>query len=169
MERSHIMEDTDMRTLCTALIAAVALSGTAGAGEKERKISLGDLPPDVKAAADQAVPGAKWHSAEQETGKGGVHYELKGKGADSDREVEVEVTPDGKLLQTEIEVPLKEVPEPVRMALKERWPDFKPKEVKAVTRQNGASGYEFEEPRGMGKEFEVFISGDGKTVEVKED
>lgn len=159
-----------MRTISTALIAAtLSLSGLVGAAEKERNISLSDLPPDVKAAADQAVPGAKWKSAEQETDKGSVHYEIKGKGADNDREVEVEVTPDGKLLQTEIEVPLKEVPDLVRMTLKERWPDLKPKEVKAVTRQNGASGYEFEEPRGLGKEFEVFISGDGKTVEVKED
>ncbi|MGZ8219125.1 PepSY domain-containing protein [Methylomagnum sp.] len=158
-----------MRITTALIAAAIAVSGTVEAGEEERKISLSDLPPDVKAAADKAVPGAKWHSAEQETGKGGVHYELKGKGIENDREVEVEVMPDGKLLQTEIEVPMKEVPEPVRAAFKERWPDSKPKEVKAVTRQNGASGYEFEEARGLGKEFEVFISGDGKTVEVKED
>jgi hypothetical protein len=156
-----------MRAIITLFIAA--LSGTVGAGEKERSVRLGDVPPEVKAAADKAVPGAKWRSAEQETDKGQTIYELKGKGAEKDREVEVEVTPDGKLLQTEIEVPLKEVPDVVRNTLKTRWPDFKPKEVKAVTRQDGTQGYEFEQSKAGGKEFEVFISGDGKTVDLQED
>jgi hypothetical protein len=151
-----------------ALLAA-ALSGTLGAAEKERSIPLSDIPPEIKAAADKAVPGAKWHSAEQETDKGQTIYELKGKDAEKDREVEVEVTPDGKLLQTEVEVPLNEIPDAVRSTLKNRWPDFKPKEVKAVTRQDGTQGYEFEESKAGGKEFEVFISGDGKTVDVQED
>lgn len=155
-----------MRAIMTLL--AAALSGVLGAAEKERSISLGDVPPEIKAAADKAVPGAKWHGAEQETDKGQTFYELKGKSAEKG-EVEVEITPDGKLLQTEVEVPLKEVPEAVRNTLKTRWPDFKPKEVKAVTRQDGTQGYEFEQSKAGGKEFEVFISGDGQTVDVREE
>lgn len=150
-------------------VLATAMAGSAGAGEKERKIPLDKLPPEIKAAADRAVPGATWKSAEQETEKGGVRYELKGKGAADDRQVEVEITPDGKLIQTEIEVPLSEVPEVVRNKLKSGWPDFKPDEVKAVTREGKASGYEFEGPKRMGKELEIFISGDGDVLEVEED
>jgi hypothetical protein len=156
-----------MRLFLTAL-AVTTLAFSAVAAEKEKKISLDKLPPEIKAAADKAVPGAKWHSAEQETEKGGVRYELKGKGPDN-IPVEVEIAPDGTLIETEVEVPLKEVPEVVRNKLKSGWPDFKPKEVQAVTREGKASGYEFEGPYRKGKELEVFISGDGNIVEVEEE
>jgi hypothetical protein len=158
-----------MRTIVT-LLAAAAFFGTAGAAEKEREIPLKDIPPEIKAAADKAVPGAKWQKAEQEKEKGQIIYELKGKGPEKDRMVEVEVTPDGKLIQTEVEVPLNEVPDVVRNKLKSGWPDFKPEEVKAITREDGTQGYEFEGPGGAkGKELEIFISGDGKTVDLDED
>jgi hypothetical protein len=157
-----------MRTTLTAL-AAAALAISAVAAEKEKDIALDKLPPEIRSAADQAVPGAKWKSAEQETEKGGVRYELKGKGPDGDRHVEVEIAPDGKLIQTEVEVPFKEVPEVVRNKLKAGWPDFEPKEVKAITRPGQPGGYEFEGPGRKGKELEVFISGDGNIVEVDED
>jgi hypothetical protein len=159
-----------MRSLI-ALFAATTLAFSAGAAEKEREISLKDVPPEIKATADKAVPGVKWQSVEQETEKGQTHYEFEGKMPDDQREVEVEVMPDGKLLQIEREVPLKEVPEVVRNKLKSGWPDFEPKEVKAITREGKASGYEFEGPgkSGKDKELEIFISGDGTIVEVEED
>jgi hypothetical protein len=166
--RIRIKEEHVMRITLAAL-AAVTLAFSAGAAEKERKISLDKLPPEIKSAADRAIPGAKWHSAEQETEKGGIRYELKGKGPDNDRHVEVEIAPDGKLIQTEVEVPFKEVPEVVRNKPKSGWPDFEPEEVKAITREGKASGYEFEGPRRQGKELEVFISGNGDIVEVEED
>lgn len=139
------------------------------AGEQERRVDLDKLPPGIRAAADKAVPGARWQKAEQESGKAGVHYELKGKAADGVRHVEVELAPDGRLLQTEREAPLSGVPEAVRNKLKAGWPDFKPDEVKSVSREGQAGAYEFEGPRPQGRELEVFISTDGTIVYVEED
>jgi hypothetical protein len=153
--------------IAIVFLAAFATAGTAA--EKERHIPFRDVPPELKAAADKAVPGAKWDKVQQETEKGRTYYEFKGKGSQGDREVEVELLSDGTLLQTEVEVPLDQVPAVVRDTLRQRWPNYKPKEVKAVTRADGSQGYEFEESRMVGREFEVFVSGDGKIVEQKED
>jgi hypothetical protein len=163
-----------MRDITAALFGAtlaLALNMPAGAAEQEKKISLKDVPEAVRATADKAVPNAKWEKAEQEIENGQPIYELKGKVPDKNREFEVEVTPDGKLIQIEVEIDQDEVPEAVRNTLKARYPNFKPKEVKSVTREGAASGYEFEGPGATdeGKELEVFISGDGQTVNVRED
>jgi hypothetical protein len=174
IDRNRIMEDIFMRNTTAALFSAaiaLALNAPAGAAEREKEISLKDVPAAVRATADKAVPNAKWEKAEQEVENGQPIYELKGKVPDKNREFEVEATPDGKLIQIEVEIDYDEVPDPVRNTLKARYPNFKPKEVKSVTREGEASGYEFEGPgaKGMGKELEVFISGDGQTVNVRED
>lgn len=149
--------------------AALLLAFSALAAEEERDIPLDKLPPEIRAAADQAMPGAKWTKVEQETEKGGVRYELKGKAPDGDRHVEVEISPDGKLIQTEVEVPSKNIPPVVMDKLKKGWPEFDPKEIKAVTQVGGPKGYEFEGPMAKGGELEIFISEDGSIVEVEQD
>ena len=156
-----------MHIYIATLAATFAIVATAG--ENERNIPLDKLTPEIKAAADQAMPGVKWLSAEQETEKGGVRYELKGKSPDNGLPVEVEISPDGKLIQTEVELPFKDAPEGVRNKLKTGWPGFEPKETKAVTRVGGPKGYEFEGRSGKGRELEVFISEDASIVEVEED
>jgi hypothetical protein len=156
-----------MRVYIATLATAFAFAAIAGEGE--RNIPLDQLTPEIKAAADQAMPGVKWLRAEQETEKGGVRYELKGTSPDNGRPVEVEISPDGKLIQTEVELPFKDAPEGIRNKLETGWPGFEPKETKAVTRAGGPKGYEFEGPSGKGRELEVFISEDGSIVEVEEE
>lgn len=147
--------------LSTALAFAVL------AAERERDIPLAQLPPEITATADQAVPGARWLRAEQETEHGGIRYELKGQA--QDHRVEVEIAPDGKLIQTEIELPFKQTPQAVRDKLKLGWPGFDPEETKAVTRVGGPKGYEFEGAYGQGRRIEVFISEDAGIVDVEDE
>jgi hypothetical protein len=85
-------------------IAGLALLGflivPARSDEEHQKVDLGSLPAAAKEAADKAVPGAKWEKASKETEKGKTVYEIKGDDAQG-RDVEVEVTADGKVLQVE--------------------------------------------------------------------
>jgi hypothetical protein len=85
------------------------------------------------------------------------------------REVEVEVTPEGALVEAETKIPLEEVPIVVREALKARLPNLKPEEVESVTKGIGPAGYEFDGRDEKNKKIEVFISADGTQVTVEED
>jgi len=158
-----------MRIIIFSLLCLASLIGCDGAGRStEKKVPVDQVPPAVRATADKAVPGVKWEKAETETEQGQAIYELKGRDS-SNREVEVEVTPEGALVEAETEIPLEEVPIVVREALKARLPNFKPEEVESVTKGIGPSGYEFEGRDERNKKIEVFISTDGTQVTLEED
>jgi uncharacterized membrane protein YkoI len=152
-------------------IAGLALLGflivPARSDEEHQKVDLGSLPAAAKEAADQAVPGAKWEKASKETEKGETVYEIEGDDAQG-RDVEVEVTADGKVLQVETEIAMSEVPGVVTDALKAKLPKFKPEEVKSIAKEGKVVSYEFEGDDEKGKEIEVYVDADGKTVKVEE-
>jgi hypothetical protein len=153
-------------------ITGLALLGLlmvpARSDEERQKVDLGSLPAAVREAADKAVPGAKWEKAFKETEKGKVIYEIKGDDAKG-RDVEVEITADGKVLEVETEIAMSEVPEVVINALKAKLPKFKPEEVESVAKEDKVVGYEFKGDDEKGKDIEVYVSADGKTVKVEED
>jgi len=158
-----------MRAIVFGLLCLVGLIGCNGAGRPtEKNVPLDQVPPAVRATADKTVPGVKWEKAETETEQGQAVYELKGRDS-SNREVEVEVTPEGTLVEAETEIPLEEVPIVVREALKARLPNFKPEEIESVSKGIGPSGFEFEGRGERNKKIEVFISADGSQVTVEED
>ncbi|MGX2039167.1 PepSY domain-containing protein [Methylocaldum sp. MU1018] len=157
-----------MRFIILGLLGLAGLAGCDGSGgSAEKNVSLDQLPPAVRTTADKAVPGVKWEKAETETERGQAIYELKGFDS-SNRKVEVEVTPEGTLIEAETEVPLEEVPIVVREALKARQPNFKPEEIESVTKGVGPSGYEFEGRDEGNKKIEIFVSADGSQVTVQE-
>lgn len=67
--------------------------------EDEQDLALSDVPDAVKQAALAAVPGLALTGAEQETEDGAVVYSLQGTA--SGRDVEVEVSAAGKVLEIE--------------------------------------------------------------------
>ncbi|HYE34622.1 PepSY domain-containing protein [Methylocaldum sp.] len=156
-----------MRFIIFGLLSLGSLVGCNGRST-EQNVPLEQVPPAVRAAADKAVPGVKWEKAETETEKGQAIYEMKGRDS-LNREVEVEVTPEGTLVEAETEIPLEEVPIVVREALKARFPNFKPEEIESVAKGVGSGGYEFEGRDERNKKIEVFISADGSQVTVEED
>lgn len=150
-------------SLCLAFLTAC--DGGRSSGGKN--VPVDQVPPAVRATADKAVPGVQWEKAKTETEQGQEIYELEGRDS-TNRKVEVEVTPEGALVEAETEVPLEEVPLVVREALKARLPNFKPEEVESVTKGIGSAGYEFEGRDERNKRIEVFISADGTQATVEE-
>jgi hypothetical protein len=137
--------------------------------EPEARMRRGDLevsqvPPAVRKAAEKAAPGATWSSASSQ-----IIYELEGKDAKG-RAVVVEVDDVGEVGEVTTELSAGDVPSAVTNALRTKMPRFK---VDAVfeSRQDGkVTGYSFEGRRPRDKEaIGVFVSLDGKTIEVEED
>jgi hypothetical protein len=127
-------------------------------------LAMSKVPPTVKKAAEKAVPGGKWESASSET-----IYELEGKDAKG-RAVVVEVSDDGEVNEVSTELPVKEVPDAVLSALKAKMPRFKIETVFESKQEGQVAGYSFEGKRPKDKEeIGVFVSPDGKTIEIDEE
>jgi len=71
----------------------------AGCMSSETTIALSDVPGDVLAAAQEAVPGIEITEAESESTRSGTVYELEGHV--EGRYYEIEVTSDGEVLEVE--------------------------------------------------------------------
>jgi len=85
--------------LVAALLAAPARGAENEKGKQDEKIALDQLPAAVKAAAEQAVKGIVLTEAEKATKKGEVIYEVAGKVGD--KEYEIKISADGKVLKVE--------------------------------------------------------------------
>jgi hypothetical protein len=70
-------------------------------GKTEAKVALADVPAVVKEAAQKAVPGIVLTEAEKQTKGAEVVYELDGKVGD--KEYELKITAEGKVLKTKVE------------------------------------------------------------------
>jgi biopolymer transport protein ExbD len=135
----------------------------------EQDISMADLPANVRQAAQNAVPRAKWSEARKHEDGDEVYYVLDGKINDK-RDVTAEITAQGKVTEIEKEIPLKQVPQAVSAALKGKWPRFTPSSVFEISQEGKVVSYEFEGKRPRDKqEITVSVAPDGKTVEIVED
>lgn len=80
-------------------IALADEEGEDGDDGSEQWIALDQVPAAVRTAAETAVPGLVLKSAETEREEGALHYCLEGTAAGE--KVEVEVGPDGRVLEVE--------------------------------------------------------------------
>ncbi len=80
------------------LVLAAPISREAAA---EKDIALAQVPETVLVAAEKAVPGIKFTEAEVERSPKGDIYELEG--AAGDKEYEIKVSAEGKVLKVEEE------------------------------------------------------------------
>lgn len=139
------------------------------ADDQEEEIPLSKVPEKVKTAADKAVTGAKWEAAFLMTEVDEKFYELEGRDSKG-REVTVTITPEGTVEEISTLIPLKAVPEPVTAALKAKLPRFKPALVFEIREGGKIAGFEFEGRRPNDREdIAVFVSADGKTIEVDDE
>jgi len=134
----------------------------------EQKIDLAKVPAVVRQAAEKAAPGVKFTQATKETEEGKTTYSLEGKNAQN-RDVTVEVTPDGKVLEVETEIEMNEVPKIVSSALKAKMPTFLPVEASTIHKDGKLVWYAFEGKDEKGAELDVLVSPDGKTVKLDDD
>ena len=142
-----------------------AHDGAKAEGDKARKITAGDLPQPVARAAQARFPGYQLISAEKETEKSGVLYDLEMR--QQGRKYEMDVREDGTIVEVEKEVPAREVPKAVTQAVKAKYQNATIREVMEVNPVNGGK----ETPdhyevtlTDAGKEREVELSLDGAKV-----
>lgn len=128
---------------------------------RDEKIGDMEVPSVVKEAADKAVPGAKWESAD-------VTYQLEGKDGKG-RTVTIELESDGDVVEIETEISEREVPSAVMKALKAKYPKFSIATILELKHEGKVSGYQFEGKRPSGKEeVTILVSADGKSVDLSD-
>ena len=142
----------------------------------DREILPKDLPAVVTKAATDKYPKFKVeHAFEVYAGDdiqalvpAEVVYELEGtieKGHDT-----ITITPEGKIITEKTEIDLKAVPKVVHDALKKKAPKFKAEHAHKLVEDEVVAGYLFAgDFKKEKKERIVFVSADGKEVEVYQD
>jgi hypothetical protein len=143
----------------------------------DRKIDVKDVPANIMKTVTNKFPkftSDRVHEVYSGTDirdleKADLTYELDGTGAKG-HEVTVTLSSDGKLIDVKREVELKAVPKVVTEAMEKKFPRFKPTLAHSVSEGEGVTGYLFvgEFQKNM-RETLVFVSADGKEVEIHHD
>jgi hypothetical protein len=110
--------------------AGCAHDGATAEGNRAQKVTAVDLPAAVSRAAQARFPGYQLVSAEKETEKTGVLYDLELR--QQGRKYEMDVREDGTVVEVEKEVAAGDVPEAVRRAVTAKYPRGTIREVMEV-------------------------------------
>jgi uncharacterized membrane protein YkoI len=139
-----------------AMVAAmVVLTGTMARAEEE-KVALDKLPAAVVKAIKAKYPKAEMVSAEagDEDGKKQFEVEIKSDGHD----LEVTLSPEGKIIAVERVIEAKDLPKVVEDALEARYPKAKIEKVEEVSKDDKVASYEI-----------TIVTADKKKVEAEFD
>jgi uncharacterized membrane protein YkoI len=155
-----------VRSSVCAIAGLVLLATVARADDKPEKIQPDKLPKAIMDAIMGRFPKAEITSAEKEKEDGKVVYDiaLKHEG----RKYEMDIQEDGTIIEIEKEIAMKDVPKAISDAIEAKYPKSTVKEVMEVNKVKGKEEtpihYEVEIKTADGKEFEVIVSLDGKSV-----
>ena len=112
------------RLSASAVVVLLLLTMAATADDQAKKIEnikLEEAPKAVRDAIEGRFPGAKVSTTERETENGKVVYEVAL--THKDRKYEMHIKDDGTIEAIEKEINLKDVPETVLTAVKNKYPD----------------------------------------------
>ena len=152
--------------LVSSALAAVpaALSSTLSAQEqKELKISCGAVPEPVRAAFQKTFPKATMTRCGKEAEQGKTAYEISSKEGAIRRDVLF--YPDGTLIVIEEAVAFDTVPDPVKQAVRQKYPNGKIALSEKVLRDSKVL-YEFRIKQGR-KLTEIVFDPEGAEVPMK--
>lgn len=139
--------------------------GQANAGGKE--LSKSQVPQAVIDAFEKAFPNAKPSEFETETFEGRAVYEVEYK--ENGKEYELLYSADGILVQTEEEIDVKSLPEPVAQAVNKAYPEATIKEAEKLMKPDGTlTGYEVE-IKTEGKKIELELDVNGKILRTEKE
>lgn len=151
----------------SALVALALIAGLAQAQSQKDKLDLDKIPKVVMDALKTKFPKAAIHKWTKEKEGSDVVYDIEFK--QEGQKFEADIKDDGTILNWEKEVAVKDLPEPVRQAVDQKYPKAKIKEVMAVTevknKKESLQGYEIVLETADKKEVEVTIAPDGKVLE----
>jgi hypothetical protein len=120
-------------------------------------------PSVVTEAAAKAVPGGKIIACKAEREHDKQQFEIK---LDSDgKRIELDISPEGAVLQTEERVELAMVPAPVMTALAAKYPGSKAERAEKQTKTGSGVSYEIAFVD-QGKRHEATFSADGTFLEA---
>lgn len=140
-------------------LGTVALAFIAGAGLKDEKIPLADVPQAARDAINERFPGAEVRDqVEKETKKAGVFYEFEL--LKDGKEIEAEVGEDGKFREIETKLNAADLPKAVADAVAQKFPNAQVRKAKEEIKFRGEQET---------KVYEVDVVTEGKKVEVKLD
>jgi hypothetical protein len=150
-----------MRT--TPLFIALSLCAVRNANADDKKPAC---PAAVTSAVAKAYPDRSLASCKHEVEDGREQFEVrltrKAGGL-----LELDVSPDGKILQTEEKVDLKDVPDAVMKAFAAKYPKAKATSAEREVHADGSTYFELGFVGDKGKRQEATFSIDGKLVEVE--
>jgi hypothetical protein len=122
-----------------------------------------DCPSAVTTAAQKAHPGATVSSCKKETEHGKAQYEVKLTGAGGQK-IEIDVDPEGAILQTEEYIAVSDLPPAVMAAFVSKYKGATPSRAEKQTAADGTISYELAFTSG-GKKRESTFKADGNLVE----
>jgi hypothetical protein len=148
-----------MSNLIAHVAAAVMVLGAAAGAHADTSTCPGPVTSTIaKAFPKSSITGCK---PEREHGRD--QFEVKVAKSDGTK-AEVDVTPDGKILQVEEKIPVDKVPAAVMKAFAQRYPKAKVDRAEKQTPSEGAPTYELAFATDKGRK-EVTFTEDGKYVE----
>jgi uncharacterized cupredoxin-like copper-binding protein len=151
------------RWIAGTTLAAVVLAGAAAASAQEKKIEKKDVPAAVLAAFQKAYPKATIKGYAKEVEKGQTVYEIESVEGKTTRDIIYSA--DGKALEIEEGIEVKDLPAAVKQALDKKFPKAQIVLVEKVTK-GSFIGYAFTVTTADKKKAEVVFDLTGK--EVKE-
>ena len=151
-----------------AVVALLVLTMAATADDPAKKIEiikLEEAPKAVRDAIEGRFPGAKVSTTERETENGKVNFEVNL--THKDRKYEMHIQEDGTIKAIEKEINLKDVPEAVLKAVKNKYPDATIQaamEVNKVKDKKETPDHYLIAIKIGDKKTEINVSLDGKAV-----
>ena len=144
------------------LLAVILLVSFAIAGE-EKVISLKEVPSELLAKVKKTLPEVKFSSANTEQEEDYLVYEIQGVFPDN-RKVEVDILPNAKIEEIEVEFPSYMVPKAVLLKIQEKYNGFEPTYIEASHSQSmKVVKYEFEGIYNNSK-LDIEVSADGRNI-----
>lgn len=149
--------------VCALLALVCVQAALADEDEREESTAFAKLPAAVQEAVKKAYPAAKIEKCEKETEGDKVKFEVELKVAE--REIELELDASGRILETEEEIAVDQLPASIQGALKRLIKGGKLREAEKKTK-GGKTQYKVEVQCGKVR-LELKLDGSGRVLRIE--
>lgn len=140
---------------CVGLIVlGLAFLLTSGVGAQDAKADLSKVPAAVKDAVKAKFPKAKVSAVSSSKDGDKTVYEISLK--ENEKNIDVSLSAEGKILVIEREIEYKDLPKAVASAFDSKYPKAKFKRIEELTKDDKVTAYEA-----------IIVTTDNKTLEVE--